>query len=119
MNTQFHIRGLNTNADLRRWLEQALDRLDSLIPVTAAAVVLEHRREDAPAFRVYVSLAVPGPDVHAEAREHTLETAWLKVTADLRRQIEQRKARQDSRVKRNGHIRAQAGRRIRSAVGRC
>lgn len=101
MKTQFHIRGLNVNADLRRWLEQPLERLASLISITAAAVVLEYRRDAAPAFRAFASLAVPGPDIHAEARDHTLEAAWLKVTAALRKQIEQRKARQQPRLK--GH----------------
>ena len=94
MKTQFHIRGLNANAGLRRWLEQSLERLESLISVTAAAIVLEHRRDDAPCFRAFVSLAVPGPDIHAEACDHTLEAAWLKVTTALRNQIERRKTRQ-------------------------
>jgi len=117
MKTQFHIRGLNVNAGLRRWLEQSIERLESLISVTAAAIVLEHRRDDAPCFRAFVSLAVPGPDIHAEACDHTLEAAWLKVITALRKQIEHRKARQGARVKRNGHLRAQAIRRTRSAVG--
>jgi len=43
-------------------------------------------------------LAVPGPDIHAEARDHTLEAAWLKVTAALRKQIEKRKAHQKPRL---------------------
>src|SRR6186997_477352 len=97
LKTQFHIRGLNVNAGLRRWLEQSLERLESLISITAAAVVLEHQRDDAPAFRAFVSLAVPGPDIHAEACDHTLVAAWLKVLTALRRQIELRKARQGER----------------------
>ena len=48
---------------------------------------------------LFVLLAVPGPDIHAEAREHTLEAAWLKATASLRKQIEHRKARQLARIK--------------------
>jgi ribosome-associated translation inhibitor RaiA len=75
--------------------------LQSLIPVTVAAVVLEHRQDDAPPFRAFVSLAVPGPDIHAEAREHTLEAVWVKVTTALRQQIERRKTRQQLRHK--GH----------------
>jgi putative sigma-54 modulation protein len=117
MKTQFHIRGLNVTAGLRRWLEQSLERLESIISITDAAAVVEYRRDDAPAFRAFASLAVPGPDIHAEARDHTLEAAWLKVTAALRKQIEQRKARRDARVKRNGHLRDQATRRTRSAAG--
>ncbi|MBI3849725.1 MAG: HPF/RaiA family ribosome-associated protein [Verrucomicrobia bacterium] len=99
MKIQFHIRGLNINAGSRRWLEQSLGRLQSLISITAAAVVLEHRRDEAPPFRSFVSLAVPGPDIHAEAHDHTAEAAWLKVTADLRQQIVERKGSQQLRRK--------------------
>jgi ribosome-associated translation inhibitor RaiA len=99
MKIQFHILGLHLNAGLRHWLVQPIERLQNLISVTAAAVVLEQRRDNAPAFRVFVSLAVPGPDIHAEARDHTLEAAWLKVAKALRQQIERRRARQQLRHK--------------------
>jgi ribosome-associated translation inhibitor RaiA len=117
MNTQFHILGLNASNDLRRRLLQPLERLQDSIPISAAAVVLEYRRDDAPAFRAHVSLAVPGPDIHAEARDHTLEAAWLKVSTALRKQIEQRKARQDARLKTDAHLRAESVRRARSTAG--
>ena len=110
MKIQFHIRGLNVNPGFRRRLEQTLEGLGQLISVSGAAVVLDHRRDGLPAFRAYVSLAVPGPDIHAEAHDHTLEAAWLKVATALRRQIEQRKSRQDARVKRNGRVHARASR---------
>ena len=110
MEIQFHIRGLNVNPGFRRRLEQTLEGLQPLISVSAAAVVLDQRRDDPPAFRAYVSLAVPGPDIHAEAHDHTLEAAWLKVATALRRQIEQRKSRRDARVKRNGRVHARASR---------
>jgi ribosome-associated translation inhibitor RaiA len=98
MKIQLHIRGLNMGAGSRRCLEQSIEQLQSLISITAAAVVLEHRRDDTPAFRAYVSLAVPGPDVHAESRDHTLEAAWLKVISAARKRIEQRKSRQRIRA---------------------
>jgi hypothetical protein len=94
MKTRFHILGLNLNAGSRGWLEGQLIPLHCLVPVTAAAVMLERQRAHAPVFRAHVHLAVPGPDIHAEARDHTLEAVWLKVTAMLRKQIERRKARQ-------------------------
>ena len=99
MKIQFRIRGLNANASLRVWLEQQLERLHRLIPVSTAEVVLEHQREATPAFRAHVLLAVPGPDIHAAARDHTLEAAWLKVTKNLRKQIERRKARKEAKLK--------------------
>ena len=101
MKIQFRIRGLNANAGLRAWLEQQLERLHILIPVSTAEVVLEREQDSAPAFRAHVHLAVPGPDIHAAARDHTLEAVWLKVTKNLRQQIERRKTRQQLRHK--GH----------------
>lgn len=99
MQIQFYIRGLNINPAFRRRFEQPLEGLRSLIAISAAAVVLEHRRDDALPLRAYVSLAVPGPDIHADARAHTLEAAWLKVTDDLRKQIEHRQSRRKARAK--------------------
>ena len=99
MKIQFRIRGLNANASLRVWLAKQLERLHSLIPVSTAEVVLEREQNNAPAFRAYVYLAVPGPDIHAEARDHTLEAVWLKVAKNLRQQIERRKTRQQLRQK--------------------
>jgi ribosome-associated translation inhibitor RaiA len=99
MKTQFRIRGLNANASLRAWLEKQLERLHSLIPVSAAEVVLEQQRDHAPAFRAQVHLAVPGPDIHAAARDHTLEAVWLKVFKNLKQQIKGRKVRQQLRLK--------------------
>jgi len=101
MKVQFRIRGLNANAGLRAWLEKQLERLHSLIPVSTAEVVLERERDSAPPFCAHVHLAVPGPDIHAEARDHTLEAAWLKVAKNLRQEIERRKTRQQLRHK--GH----------------
>jgi ribosome-associated translation inhibitor RaiA len=99
MKVQFHIRGLNVKNSSRRWFEQAIERLQNLISITRAAVVLERWREAAPAFRASVLLAVPGPDIHAEARDYTLTATWLKVTTALLKQIKQRKAKQLARVK--------------------
>ena len=99
MKIQFRIRGLNASASLRTWLEKQLERLHNLIPVSTANVVLEREQDSAPAFRAHVHLAVPGPDIHAAARDHTLEAVWLKVAKNLRQQIERRKTRQQLRLK--------------------
>lgn len=99
MKIQFRIRGLTANASLRTWLGQQLERLQKLIPVSTAEVVLEQQRDHAPAFQARVHLAVSGPDIHAVARDHTLEAVWLKVTSNLRKQIEHRKTRRKLRPK--------------------
>ena len=54
MKIQFHIRGINITARARNSLKELLERLQSLIPITAAAVALEHSRDSAPAFRAFV-----------------------------------------------------------------
>jgi ribosome-associated translation inhibitor RaiA len=105
MILHFHIRGLAVNDESRLRLERSLDQLRSLVSISATVVVLERQRAGTPAFRAFVSLAVPGPDIHAEACDHTLEAAWLKVINALRRKIVHRKSWQDARVKRNGHRR--------------
>ena len=119
MKIQFRIRGLNANASLRAWLEKQLERLPGLIPVSTAEVLLERERAVAPAFRAHVHLAVPGPDIHAAARDHTLEAAWLKVTTALRQQIDRRKTRQQLRHKGHRQHPLTAGRWcVASAAGR-
>jgi ribosome-associated translation inhibitor RaiA len=99
MQTQFYIRGLSVNPACRRRYELTLERLQSLIAISTAAVVLEQQRDEALPFRAYVSLAVPGPDIHADTRAHTLEAAWLKVTGALRNQIQRRQSRRKARAK--------------------
>ena len=101
MKIQFQFRGLNASASLGVWLEEQLERLHHLMPVSAAEVVLEQQRDNAPAFRAHVHLVVSGRDIHAAARDHTLEAVWLKVTNSLHKQIERRKARPQARVRSN------------------
>jgi putative sigma-54 modulation protein len=110
MNIQLHIRGLNVTAEGRRWLEQSLEQLQSLISVSFAVAVLDHTRNGGPPFTVRVHLAVPGPDIHAEARDHTLEAAWRKVCKSLERQIAQRITRQEIRTSRQLRTRPKAER---------
>jgi ribosome-associated translation inhibitor RaiA len=118
MKIQFHLRGLDLRAGLRDRFEQSIASMQRLIPIAASAAVLEYQRERTPAFRAFALLAVPGPDIHAEARDHTLEAAWLKLTTALRRQIERRRFQRNSRLKRNGHLRAPVRRR-HSLAGLC
>lgn len=110
MKIQFHIRGLHATAKLREWLTQPLERLRGLTGVSAAEVVIERRSEDTPPFRASVHLAVPGPDLQVEAKEHTLEAVWLKVTSALQRQIGDRVSRRKARAKDKRRIVTSTGR---------
>jgi ribosomal subunit interface protein len=116
MKIQFRVCGLNANASLHGWLEKQLERLHSLIPVSDAHVALERQREATPGFCAHVHLAVPGPDIHATARDHTVQAAWLKVFRNLKRQIERRKTKQAVRAKTNRQVPAPASRWSRPAA---
>ena len=105
MKIQYKLRGLNPRAVTDRPMDGHLEHLDLLIPISLAQVVLEHQRDEAPAFGASVDLAVPGPDIHAAARDHTLEAAVLKVARRLEEQIEARQKRQQLRLKRRENCR--------------
>ena len=80
-------------------IEQSLNALRRLIPISNARVVLEQQRDTSPAYRVFAHLAVPGPDVHAAASDHTLLAAWRKLAENLNQQFQLRRARQQLRLK--------------------
>jgi ribosome-associated translation inhibitor RaiA len=48
---------------------------------------------------VLTQLEVPGPDFHAEASDHTLPAALVKVVKNLEKQIRSRKKRRGDRWK--------------------
>ena len=93
--------GLNARASWQGLVEAQLRKLENLAAIASARVTLEWQREVKPAFRVLTLLEVPGPDVHAEARDHTLQAALLKVVKDLERQIRSRRRRRAERWKSN------------------
>ena len=87
-------RGLNPRKIWRRLVEAQMRKLQDLAAILSARITLERQREVTPGFRVFVTLEVPGPDFHAEARDYTLQAALLKVIDNLRRQMQSRKNRQ-------------------------
>jgi ribosomal subunit interface protein len=93
--------GLDARAVWRGLVESQIKKLQGLAAIACAHVTLERQRESAPAFRVQAQLEVPGPDFHAEARDHTLQAALLKVARELERQIRSRKSRRAERRKTN------------------
>jgi ribosome-associated translation inhibitor RaiA len=99
MKIQYQLRGQNPRAATDRPMDQHLEHLDRFIAISSAHVVLEHQRNAAPAFSAWVDLAVPGPDIHAAARDHTLDAVVLKVARRLEEQIQARKHRQQVRLK--------------------
>ncbi len=115
MEIQYQLRGLNPRAVTDRPMDQQLERLDRLIPISSAYVVLELQSNATPPFCASVDLAVPGPDIHAAARDHTLQAAILKVVQRLEEQIVERQRRQQLRLKRREHCRGVTSQWSRSA----
>jgi ribosome-associated translation inhibitor RaiA len=108
--------GLNACSAWQGLVEAQLKKLQGLAAIAAAHVTLERQRELAPAFWVHAELEVPGPDFHAEARDHTLAAALLKVVGELERQIRSRRGRHGGR--RQGSVRpGMTGGRVSVALG--
>ena len=101
MQIQYQLRGLEQQAVTERLIEQRLKQLDQIMPISTALVVLEHQPNASPPFSASVAMAVPGPDIHAAARDHTLKAAVLKVVRRLEEQVEARKHHQELRLKRH------------------
>lgn len=113
MKIEYQLRGLKQGAADDRPMDHHLEYLGSLIPVDTAKVVLEHQWNASPAYSASVDMAVPGPDIHAAARDHTLDAAVRKVARRLGDQIEARAASRQLRLKGR-----EQGRRVSSSVAR-
>ena len=90
MNIQYRICGLNNKGGLEPLIEKDLHDLSQLIPISHAEVVLEKQTDAAPPFLVSALLAVPGPDIHAVACDHTLRAAWQKLSDEINKQFQHR-----------------------------
>lgn len=75
--------------------------LAPLRQIDKAIVHLAHEHEASPPFRVHVQLVTPGPDVFAEARDHTLAAALAKVVRQLAQTIGGRAEKWRARLKGN------------------
>lgn len=64
-----------------------LESVKGLLQIDEARVLLEHRHQESPPFRVSFHLVTPGPDVKAEAGDHTLRAALLKAFDHIRSRI--------------------------------
>jgi len=101
MNIRVHFLGLNGNRRLRDMVQPQLAALRRMASISSAVVVLKRQWGGGPRFEAHAHLAVPGPDIHAEARDQTLQAAWRKVCRSLEQQIKRRKSKPAERVKSN------------------
>ena len=69
---------------------QQIESLREALQIDEARVLIEHRLESSPPFRISAHLVTPGPDVLAEAVDHTLRAALKKLVAELESRIDHR-----------------------------
>lgn len=85
----------------RKWMDSAVKKqilaLEPLRQIDEAKVQIARDRDMSPPFRVHVHLVTPGPDIAAEARDHTLVAALGKVVKRITEEIQRRSARQLAR----------------------
>jgi ribosome-associated translation inhibitor RaiA len=101
MKLTIRYRFLNARAIWQSLIERHVKGLEKLAAIGAANVTVERQPDAGPPFRVQALLEVPGPDFHAEASDHTLQAAVLKVVRNLEHQIKTRRARHRDRRKTN------------------
>jgi ribosome-associated translation inhibitor RaiA len=90
MKLDFRLRGFKDQSGLHRLVQSQLGRLPNIRTVSEARVILERQRDATPAWTARAHLQVPGPDLLAEGRDHTVEAAWRKVMAALQHEVERR-----------------------------
>ncbi len=86
-------------------IEQQLAELGKTRQIDEARVVIERRLEASPPFVVTAHLVTPGPDVFAEASDHTLRAALQKTMEQLAASIghlHQKRARRDRDTRKTG-----------------
>ena len=110
MNIIVRYSGLTKRAIWQELVETKLRKLQSLAAIATAKVTVEWQHGGKPAFRVLTELEVPGPDFHAEASDHTLPAALIKVIKGLEKQIRSRKNRRADKWKTNVRLGLNPGR---------
>jgi ribosomal subunit interface protein len=78
-------------------IETRLITLTERLHIDEATVVVEHRREASPAYRVELHLAVPGPDLRAERIDNTPLQAFTRALEDIERKLRDRALNRVSR----------------------
>jgi ribosome-associated translation inhibitor RaiA len=76
-----------------------IETLRALLQIDEARVTVERRLEASPAFRVAAHLVTPGPDIRAEAIDHTLCAALYKLVGGLSDRIGHRHQKRVRRVR--------------------
>jgi ribosomal subunit interface protein len=82
-------------------VEERMEELNRMLQIDEARVVFELDRAASPAFRVAAHLVRPGPDLYADAVDHTLAAAFKKALGQLLRRIRHRREKRARRQRNN------------------
>jgi ribosome-associated translation inhibitor RaiA len=82
-------------------IEERILALEPRLQIDEARVRLERRRELSPPYRVTVHLVTPGPDLLAEAKDHTILAAIDKVMLDIESKLHQRADKRVRKIRSN------------------
>lgn len=91
-------RSLRSFHALDAMVENHMIALAELCRIEDASVILERRSEESPSFRAEVRIAVPGPDLSAEAVDHTAANAFRRAVLELEGKLRDRSQRRERRV---------------------
>jgi ribosome-associated translation inhibitor RaiA len=89
------------SASFTALIEQQLNEIGKSLRIDEARVVIERRLEASPPFHISAHLVTPGPDVFAEAMDHTLRAALLKAVGQIEARIEHKHAKRAGRLQRH------------------
>lgn len=79
-------------------LKERVHSLSEVLRIDEAQILIERREKSSPAFKVAAHLVTPGPDVRAEAVDHTLRAALTKLFDALKSRIAWRRRKQSRRL---------------------
>jgi len=80
-------------------VEQHIESLREDLHIDEARILIEHRHEASPPFRVTAHLVTPGPDLLAEGIDHTLLAALQTLANNMRALIEHRQQKRMRSIK--------------------
>ncbi len=88
------------SASFTALIEQHLHELGKSLQIDEARVVIERRHEMSPPFSISAHLVTPGPDVFADAQDHTLRAALLKTVEQIEKRLDHRRLKRAGRISR-------------------
>ena len=82
-------------------IHREIKSLESRLVIEEARVSIERRYESSPAYYMEILLVTPGPDIHAETCDHTLQAALHKAVESLDLRIRRRSEKRAKRIRSN------------------